>query len=189
MKIVALHTDNQLIELIKNDDEYALKVLFDRYFTSLCSFSAKITTQNTLAEEAVADAFIELWKRRAYLEIKENTKAYLFKMVRNISLNMLRRNYLDTDFLYEEDLNHFSISPEQEFITQENTTAIQGLLSALKEPAKTVFLMNREEGFSYKEIADILKISVKTVESHMGKALKILRVEFEKSTLKELFSR
>ncbi len=67
MKILAIHTDKQLIKLIKKDDEYALKVFFERYFDSLCVFSAKITTQKQMAEEAVADAFIELWKRRSDL--------------------------------------------------------------------------------------------------------------------------
>lgn len=188
MKIVALHTDKQLIELIKNDDEYALKALFDRYFTSLCLFSSKITGENQMAEEAVADAFIELWKRRAYLEIKVNVKAYLFKIARNNSLNCLRKNNLLNDSFDEGHLNQFSISHEQEFITKENTHSIQSLTSILHEPVKTIFLMSRDEGFSYKEIADILKISVKTVESHMGKALKLLRVEFEKSSLKEFYS-
>lgn len=188
MKIVALHTDLQLIELIKKDDEYALKVLFDRHFSSLCLFSSKITGQNQTAEEVVADAFIELWKRRSILEIKENVKAYLFKMARNNALNYLRKNNSLNDSFKESDLNQFSISPEQELITKENSKSIKRLTSILHEPIKTVFLMNRDEGFSYKEIADILKISVKTVDSHMGKALKLLRIEFEKSSLKEFYS-
>lgn len=188
MKIVALHTDKHLVELIKKDDEYALKVLFDRYFIPLCSFSAKITNQNQLAEEAVADVFIELWKRRSYLDIKDNVKAYLFKMVRNISLNVIRKNSVLVDSFNEQEIKQFSISPEQEFITKENTASIEDLLFVIPEPAKTVFLMNREENFSYKEIADILKISVKTVESHMGKALKLLRLALEKSFLKEFYN-
>lgn len=188
MKIVALHTDKQLVELIKKDDEYALKVLFDKYFNPLCSFSVKITGNKQLAEEAVADTFIELWKKRSYLEITDNEKAYLFKMVRNISLNAIRKNNFETDSLNEDHIKQFSISPEQELISKENTGSIEGLLSALTEPAKTIFLMNREENFSYKEIAEILKISIKTVESHMGKALKLLRIALEKSSLKEFYS-
>lgn len=188
MKIVAIHTDKQLIELIKKEDEYALKVLFDRYFDPLCVFSAKITNQQYLAEEAVADVFIELWKRRNYLDISVNVKAYLFKMARNNSLNYLRKNNLLNESLDEKNLKQFSISPEQDFISKENATSIQNLVSILQDPVKTVFLMNREEGFSYKEIAEILKVSVKTVESHMGKALKLLRLEFEKSSLHEFYN-
>ncbi len=187
MKIAPLHTDKQLVDLIKKDDEYAFKLLFDRYFASLCEFSSKITEDKQLAEETVADSFIELWKRRSYLEIKENEKAYLFKMVRNNSLNYLRKNKPSYSSL--DNFSHkFSISPEQELITKENTNSISDLTSNLPEPMKSIFLMNREEGFSYKEIAELLNISVKTVESHMGKALKLLRVAFQKSSLKELYS-
>ena len=188
MKVVALQTDLQLILRIKNDDEQALKILFDKYFSALVQFSFRITHQKTIAEEVVADVFIELWKRRAYLDITHQVKAYLFMMVKNTSLNVGRNQKPHISLSDAPDeFSAFSLSPEEKFISDENLEDIGQLINVLSPSVRTVFLLNREEGFTYAEIAVILKLSVKTVESHMGKALKLMREAILKSNYKEYY--
>ncbi|MBK6265434.1 RNA polymerase sigma-70 factor [Marivirga sp. S37H4] len=187
MKIIALQTDLQLIMHIKNDDEQALKVLFDRYFNSLCQFSFQITHHQETTEEVVADIFIELWRRRAYIQINHQVKAFLFKMVKNASLNALRNYNMFFSFSSSTDFEDIDESPEDKLISEENVEGIMQILNILPPAVKSVFLLQREEGFTYAEIAEILKISVKTVESHMGKALKLMREAFQKSSYKEYY--
>lgn len=187
MKVIALQTDLQLILLIKNDDEQALKVLFERYFTALCQFSFQITRHQETTEEVVADIFIELWKRRAYIQINHQVKAFLFKMVQNASLNALRNNKAFYSFSESIDFQGTTESPEEKLISDENVEGITEVLNILPPAVKSVFLLQREEGFTYAEIAGILKISVKTVESHMGKALKLMREALKKSAFKEYY--
>ncbi|PTB90230.1 hypothetical protein C9994_17390, partial [Marivirga lumbricoides] len=148
MKAGALQTDLQLILRIKNDDEQALKILFDKYFSALVHFSFRITHQKTIAEEVVADVFIELWKRRAYLDITHQVKAYLFTMVKNTSLNAGRNQKLHYSFSDSSlELEVFSQSPEEKLISEENLQDIDQLLNILSPTVKTVFLLSREEGF------------------------------------------
>lgn len=187
MKVIALQTDLQLVMRIKNDDEQALKVLFDRYFRPLCQFSFQITRHQEITEEVVADIFIELWKRRAYVQINHQVKAFLFKMVKNASLNALRNNKILYSFSDSPEFESITESPEDRLISQENVEGMTKVLNILPPAVKSVFLLQREEGFTYAEIAEILKISVKTVESHMGKALKLLREALQKSTFKEFY--
>lgn len=187
MKVISLHTDIQLFEELKKGNEQAIRLLFERYYESLCRFSFQYLQEKALAEEVVADVFMQVWTKRKSLTVTQSVKAYLFKSTAHSSLNALRsrKAVCGIEMLDAEKANENS--PEYQLISAENATEINQLLKCLSEPVKAVFLLQREEGFTYQEIAGLLHISVKTVESHMTKALKLLKEEFRRSSLSKQF--
>lgn len=187
LKVKVLYSDHKLLALLKRSDESALNILFENYFQALCGFSFQITKDSSVSEEVVSDVFIEIWKRREYLVINTSFKSYLFKSVRNLSLNVLKKQIRDTNLFKDLANESYTKTIEAEFIEKENQEEILQFYDCINEPAKTIFLMNREQCFTYKQIAEILQISLKTVESHMGKALKQLREQLKKSSLKSYY--
>lgn len=183
MKNKELYSDAQLILLIQKGDEFAFRTLFNKYFQSLARFAFQITKEEGIAEEAVSDAFISIWDKRRLLQIQEGIKPYLFSAVKNKALNSTRNQPNFTSLNNNIEQSYMSLSVEELIISQESCKQLEGVLESLKEPFKTIFLLSREEKMSYKAIADLLNISVKTVEYRMGKALKSLKTHLENKEL------
>jgi len=131
------------------------------------------------SKEIVHSVFVRLWENRAEFDWEKPAKSYLFTSVYNRSMNFIRDNRRfvagEPDTLREEitDTNGFTDAVE----VAELEGRIKTALNSLPEKCREVFELNRFEGKKYAEIADRLDISVKTVETHMSKALKILREE------------
>ncbi|MFZ5428903.1 MAG: RNA polymerase sigma-70 factor [Bacteroidota bacterium] len=168
--------EKNMVELLKSGDTQSLKSLFDTYYPSLCSFALQFLNDHAQAEEVVQDLFVRLWENRSHLEIKTSLKSYLFRSVRNQCLNLIQHEKVRQmhaekirEALFAEDVSdHF-------FLEGEIAAGIQSAIEEMPEKRREIFRLNREEGLKYKEIAEKLNISVKTVETHMGLALKSLR--------------
>ena len=166
--------DLQLINLIRQDDDKALESLFKAYYNSLCHFATFLTRRDDLADEIVSDVFIRLWEIRKTLVVDRNLKAYLFRATRNTALNYLRQEKNVPESL-DPETEQADYNPVDILIYNELESGIHSLIDTLPQQRKVVFQLNRFDGLTYQEIADILAISIKTVESQMGKALKQLR--------------
>jgi RNA polymerase sigma-70 factor (ECF subfamily) len=130
------------------------------------------------AEDVVQEVFIKLWDKRDTLDGVNNIKSYLFQATKNSSLNWLKSKKNQNESINDVNFTHGSSNNIEEQIEFEETqNKITQALSLLPTKCKAVFLLSRNEDKTYKEIAEGLNISVKTVENHMGKALKILRSE------------
>ena len=134
---------------------------------------------STEAEEVVQDLFVKIWERRMELVVETSLKHDLFRSVRNQCLNLIRRDKVRQlhamklrDALLSED------APEDYSISPEKLLRIEEGIASLPEKRQEIFRLNREEGLKYREIAEKLGISVKTVEAQMGAALKSLREKF-----------
>ncbi len=138
---------------------------------------------NDSAEEVVQQVFVNLWDKRDLMDAEKSIKTYLFTSVKNRSLNYIRDNkkyrsyYLDVEAEMEIPIEGKDIISEREL-----NEKISQALDKLPEKCREVFMLCRFEDMKYKEVADKLGISQKTVEAQMSKALKILREE-----LKDLF--
>lgn len=155
-------------------DKRKLEVLFHRHFPALVSFARKILMDEDSAREVVHNVFIGLWERRSEIDTSKPLKSYLFTAVRHRCLNEIR-NRKKTDLRSEpefpEEENAFSDHLETVELEQKILAAIE----SLAPQSRTIFEMNRFEGFTYREIAEKLKISQKTVETLMSRTLKNLR--------------
>ncbi len=149
--------------------------LFKELFKPLCAFTYKYLKDTDLCKEIVHDVFVNLWEKRAQIDLSKSVKSYLYSSVTNRSLNYLRDN---KKFVKTEDFSIFEQNSceSDDFLAEQDLQAkIHKTLDELPEKCRKVFILNRFEGKKYKEIAQELDISEKTVEAHISKALKALK--------------
>lgn len=166
-----------LIWRISEDDSKAFREFYDLFYIKTYRISGYFVKSNELKEEIVSDVFLSVWQRRKNLEKIENIEAYLYTITRNRALYYLNQSSQDNTISIE----HLSIgysahneTPESIVIMEELKQAINDAVAELPERCKLIFLMAKEEGLKYKEIAQILSISEKTVNAQMVTALQKL---------------
>ncbi len=178
MNIAVKIEDSEIIELINNDDPSGFKLLYDKYYKWLCGAAYSIIKSSSDVEDVVQEVFMELWKKKDTLKVESSFKYYLRRAVINRSLNLVkkekRRKYSNL-----EDYEQFeskSLSIQEKMEQKELGDKIMAAINSLPEKRKEVFYYSRFEDMSYKEIADKMGISVKTVENQISVALKTLRI-------------
>ena len=172
---MAQFQDHTIFQAIQSDQREALNCLFGQYFDSLCYFANSYLLDPMLSEEVVSDVFFNLWVKRKTLSISGSIKPYLFKATRNQAISYLRRPSLAYAPLVDDIRQARTLEPDALLIHQETKQHWQNLVDRLPSRCKLIFTLHREEDFTYREIADLLNLSEKTVENQMGKALKHLR--------------
>lgn len=170
-------SDRALIERIANNDEEAYASLFRQFYVQLCRFSLKYVREEAVSEEIVQDVFISLWEKRESLNIHSSLKAYLFRAVKNSSINYLNSQFARQDFQRDFfDHTELPVNNTQEtLVYDELREIVQKAINGLPSRCRTIYTMSRNTGMSYQEIANELDVSVKTVETQMGIAFKKLR--------------
>lgn len=169
-------TDEELFQYIKRDNAKALKTLYEKYFSVLCCFAFKFVKTKYLAEEVVSDVFLKIWLDKKKIEIKTNLKAYLYAAVRNQSINYLKKKkiHLEEIETIVKEKKVSDLNADQLVTSEEFKNDIDNLLQQLPEKRQIIFRLNRLDGLSYKEIAEILSISIHTVQNQMVAAVKFL---------------
>jgi RNA polymerase sigma-70 factor, ECF subfamily len=153
-------------------------MLFRSHFTGLCFFAQKYVKDLDAAKEIVQDAFLSLWEKRETIDMDRSVKSYLTMVIHNKCTNYLRDNRkFDKHILNIENLLEV---PEYDgadsMVENELKAKIDAAIQELPGKCREVFVMNRYENLKYKEIADKLQISVKTVETQMSKALQHMKI-------------
>ena len=152
-----------------------VEILFRKYYAGLCKSLYKILRDATLAEDIVQEVFLKVWEVRETLKMEDAIQSYLYRSCYNAALNFLKQQKKNTDLDNLEATITGSDSAERHLNFQETEAEIQKAIDALPPKTKVVFSLSRFEELSYKEIAERLDISVKSVEKHMGIALQRLR--------------
>jgi RNA polymerase sigma-70 factor (ECF subfamily) len=166
--------DQQELLALKQGSEHAFEMLFRKYYQPLCNYAYSFLNDRDEAEEVVQAAFIGVWDKRQLIEIQSSLKAYLYRMVRNSCLNVLKHEKVKQAHA-KLQMADGEPAYEQSMLSSELQGKIHEALKALPEQCRIVFQLSRFEELKYAEIAEQLGISVKTVENQMGKALKIMR--------------
>ena len=169
--------ESLLLQQLAQGDKRALQQLFDTYYVSLCRTALRLVHRSEIAEELVQDVFIYLWEKREGLRITSSVSAYLFRAVRNRSLNHLKSRAAQYDWAatIEDDQHPTASSPTERLQVAELEEALEQALQKLPQKCLLVYSLSRYEELTYREIAEQLDVSVKTVEYYMGQALKFLR--------------
>lgn len=172
-------TEEDYLKTLEFTDEQSFEKLFRYYYEPLANFALKYLGNPEEAEEIVQEVFTYVWQKKGQLDIKTNPKSYLYGAVRNGCLNHIKHQKVEN--LYVQRALHSSDQFDQVDIMELNEleATIHAALEKLPPKCKEVFELNRIEGKRYKEIAEHLNISLKTVENQMGKALKVMRVELK----------
>lgn len=157
-------------------NEREFEQLFNSHFQYLCNFAKQYVDDMDIAQDLTQKVFIRLWEKREELDPKLSIKAYLFTSVKNRCLNYLRDQKKYRSKILDLDCADVEIAVEEDYFAEkELSEKIEAALASLPEKCRQVFEMSRYQGLKYKEIAEELDISQKTVEAHMSKAMKILR--------------
>ena len=168
--------DRDLLERLKTGDQAAFDSMFRAHYAHLVAFAYGMLRDRAAAEDIAQEVMLELWRRRADLSIFESLRAYLLRATRNRSLNQLRHANVarraEPQIVGEETVNATGTS---RLVADELRDAIASAIAELPPACREVFELSRARGLRYSEIATTLGISVKTVESQMGKALRHLR--------------
>jgi RNA polymerase sigma-70 factor (family 1) len=165
-----------ILRVLQENDYKAFQTLFRKMYSPLCQFCIKFVHVREIAEELVSDVFYNIWKNRERITVT-SPKAYLFTSVRNKSFDYLRKvkRSVCVDL---EAANHIPATVNSSYevmIHDELHHRFERSVANLPKQCRLIFELSRDEGMKYKEIAVMLNISIKTVETQMGRALKNLR--------------
>ena len=174
---------NLLHGLIIGDEETYI-FLFKEYYVCLCSYSRRYVGRKDIAEEIVSETFMKIWDNRDSIIIHSSVKAYLFQSVCNNSLNYLRKlkteNRLETYF-QDTQFNNIGFveiieeTIEHSLLMDDVSLEIEKALSQLPPQQQKAFRLKRQDGKKIREIAQMMGLSIKTVEMHLSKATINLR--------------
>jgi RNA polymerase sigma-70 factor (family 1) len=162
------------VRIARFDDQQAYKELFTSLYSYLFQFAKTLVKAKEPAEEIISDVFIKVWEKRKELEKIENLKLYLYVSTRNLSYNYLDKqkrsatNPLDN---VQAEFTSVYFDPEQLLITADMLSRIQKAIDQLPPKCKVIFRLAKEDGLKYREVAEILNISVKTVENQLAIAV------------------
>jgi RNA polymerase sigma-70 factor, ECF subfamily len=169
--------EKHFLEKALKGDTSAFEKIYRSYVKQLCSFAAYYLKSFDIAEDIVQNVFLILWERRDSIRIDGCLKTYLFTSVRNLSLNFLKHQtiHLNSLDIYSRLFSLPAATPHELAVQQEFDVLLTQALEKIPERCRIVFILSRYFDMKYAEIADILEISVKTVDAHMVKAVKNLR--------------
>jgi RNA polymerase sigma-70 factor (family 1) len=173
------HITVQVRELqrkIADGDETAFTQLYLHFGKRLIQFAVSLVRSKEIAEELVEDVFVKLWANRNQVPEIENLTVYLYVATKNRALNALSRKAYELvaapfDFL-DTTIDKFAANPYDLMITAEMMGRMQHAIESLPPRCKLIFKLIREDGLKYKEVAEILNISVNTIDVQMAIAVK-----------------
>lgn len=166
--------ETNLITQIREGNQKAFEMVFNDFYTPLVNYSNTIVKNQNDAEDIVQQLFITVWQKRSDLEKVDSLRNYLYRSVYNASLNRVKQQAVRTNYA-KEQMRVVSDKYETNIVHKELQQKINEAIEKLPEQCAKVFKLSRFNEMKYQEIADELNISVKTVENHMGKALKLMR--------------
>jgi RNA polymerase sigma-70 factor (family 1) len=155
------------------------KAVFNDHFEYIRNYLYYLSGNIMLAEDLTQDVFLMLWENHRGIR-KETVRAYLFTIAKNNYFKHYRRTKINLNFMSSILTGQENESPDFILEIREFDQQLQRALGDIPEKTRVVFLMNRIDGLKYAEIADNLRISVKAVEKHITKALKLLRDKLDR---------
>ena len=166
----------------EQDDQSAFGELFQEFYPRLLVLAQAILKDRQTAEEAVQDVFMQLWKNRRMLPAVNNLRYYLLVAAKNAALDHLeklgRRSFMALEDAAIE-FGRIEITPEHVLISAETMQAIRACINQLPPRCKLIFRLVKEDGLKYREVADLLQVSIKTVETQMSLALNKVSIALE----------
>jgi RNA polymerase sigma-70 factor (ECF subfamily) len=173
---VQVQAESEWVRKIRTGDGEAFEQLFRFYGQLLIHFVRRYVQETSIAENLVQDVFLAIWSNRSQLDPAQNIKTYLYTAAKNQALKHLRHSDVERRSAAEV-IRTFPRpqTPADEWQEKEIAAAVHQAIEALPEKCRILFSMNRFDHLTYAEIAEIQDISIKTVETQMGRALKFLR--------------
>lgn len=168
------HNEKYLYNRLKSGDEKAYDFLMNIYYGKLCSYAHSLTHNKERAEDIVQNVMVNLWINRKKISFRISLKSYLYKSVYNEFISEFRKNSkvvrLEKKYIDAIDLVVTDEGLDLDYLTD----IVNREIDKLPPKCREVFLLNKKEGLTQIEISEYLNISVKTIESHISRAFKVL---------------
>lgn len=175
--------DELIIRMLATDDDQAIKILFDQYYVLLNKVAMQLVRDPGASNDLVQELFIAIWTKRHSIKLHKPLAHYLVKSTMNRALNYIRNRARSKEFSifsFKDFENTLLSNPADTSLLVSDIKALWDLAASKMTPrTRVVFMLSRDQGMSYKEIAAHLGISVKAVEKNLTQALRILREVFK----------
>lgn len=168
---------NSILERISKNDPYAFRLFYDKFYIQIYRFASYFVKNKETKEEIISDVFFSIWQNRLEILNVDNIVAYLFTVTRNRALYYINKSQNIQSIIVDDvplGIASGDLTPEEICMNDELGLAIKNAIDELPERCKLIFLMAKEEGLKYREIAEILSISEKTVNAQIVIAIKKL---------------
>lgn len=174
-------SDLVLFGQVKNNDLSSYEILFKKYYKELYRFAYSYVRDQTISEEMAQEVFLYIWEKREKIEVQTTLKTYLYSAIKNKCLNYIKLELPKQQAMSDVSEVMLSISTERidEGENEKLKVYIQAAIDSLPKKCRNIFILSRNAGLTYEEIAEELDLSKKTVENQMGIALKKLRESLE----------
>jgi|SRR5690606_2325144 len=182
--------DKELVSRLKNSDEASFRIVFDQYHRRIYQFAYGFLKEHEQSEEVVQEAFLNFWLYRNKLSAEAAIASLLFTMARRVLIDHWRKCASSNKFKDHliNSLDQIDNSTEILIESRELERVSKAAFQLLTEQQREIFILSREEGLTYNEIAERMQISRHTVKYHLTNALDIIRQHFAKHGLLHLYS-
>ncbi|MBA4407889.1 MAG: RNA polymerase sigma-70 factor [Odoribacter sp.] len=168
--------DKLILEHLKNSDQGVFELVFKYYYSGLVIYADQIIKNTTVSEDIVQTIFMKLWEARESIEIR-SFRSYFIQCVKNSSIDYLRNQEVKNKYR-QHSIDYTQVEMQEDLWTiMELDELIKQTIDKLPPRCREIFLMSRTENLKIAEIAEKLRLSGRTVETQISKALKILRIE------------
>ncbi len=170
-----------LVTRLRADDRAVLQQIFNQNYLMVCRTIRRFIQDGSLVEDLAQNVFIRFWNKRHKINITASVPAYLNRMAINEAIGHLRKgkHWQQEEFTPQTPIEGAFCSGEDSILHAELQEQVTAAIDTLPPKCRTVFQLSRFEELTYKQIAERMDISVKTVENQMGKALRVLREELK----------
>ncbi|MEN7547652.1 RNA polymerase sigma-70 factor [Rapidithrix thailandica] len=185
-----LHKEKEWVGKLKKGDQSAFDWLFFQYEKKLFAFISGFCKSKADAEEVLQETFIKVWENRHKLEVEKSFGSFLFTIAKNTTLNLLRSRQYHSQLVEELRLQKQEAhsATEQQIIYGDYQSQLEHWVDNLTPRRKQIFIMSRQEGMNYTEIAQKLQVSTKFVEKQMSLSLKTIKKHLQASSILTSFA-
>lgn len=171
-----IYTDKELIFNLSKSDRKAYRFAYLKYYNNLCVYLLSFTHDKYKAEDIAQNVLLTLWEKRSNLNIHTSLKSYLYKSAYNAFIDEYRSTQKINKKLEQIKFDGLNIIDDEDYeLKEKRAKDLREAIKQLPPRCKEVITLSKIEGYKYKEISDILDISVKTVENHMSNGFKLLK--------------
>ena len=171
--------DSRLIELLREGDPLSFEILFQKYYVRFYNFVFNLTKNSQAAEDIIQNVFMKIWINRASLRPDQSIHNYIYVLSKREMLNHIRdrKAYVQVERLVMAEQPSEEVT-DQSMALKELDGRIRRFIADMPEQRRKVFLLSRYRGLTNKEIAEMMGLSVRTVDRHINLALTSLKKEF-----------
>lgn len=176
-KDTSFEDEDEIVLEIQNGNPRAFKCLMKMYFQELAGFANSFVKSPHVAKDIVQDVFANIWERRQSWNPTQSLNMYLYKATKNEALKSLRDQKTEDKYLeaYKDEQDKREVLLQEPDESEDFKQAAHQAIEELPDRARKAYKLHRRDGLTYKEIAQVMEISHKTVESQISRALRILR--------------